>query len=212
MDQDITQLGLLMNQCAAQITVSQFARATAGNLLFIGAVGVAGRGIGWLLEGGEQGEMVGAGFNGARQFAEGAEDSAAGDGLSTEGKKLAFSQTTASPWFHPEGGLSGQTISEVADQLRSGALSTADVPVQVVTIDGNTLIVNTRSSLALYQAGIPESSWNIIDVSGNPDIVNAIEERLANNELTTSGTPTLRITGLGQNASTYYGAGNIPQP
>ena len=52
---DITRFGLLMNQCAAQITVSQFARATAGNLLFMGAVGVAGRGIGWLLEDAEEG-------------------------------------------------------------------------------------------------------------------------------------------------------------
>jgi RHS repeat-associated protein len=65
MDQDITQLGLLMNQCAAQITVSQFARATAGNLLFMGAVGVAGRGIGWLLESGEQGALLGNGVLGS---------------------------------------------------------------------------------------------------------------------------------------------------
>jgi RHS repeat-associated protein len=194
--------------CMASVTVEQF----AGDMLFNWGFGLALEQLGGMLPEALQGVLATAGFSGARQFAEGAEAGAAGDTLSTGGRKFAFSQTTASPWFHADGSFAGQTISDVADQLRSGALSTADVPVRVVTIDGNTLIVNTRSSLALYQAGIPESSWNIIDLSGDPQVVNDISKRLANNELTTSGTPTLRITGLGQNASTYYGAGTIPQP
>ena len=194
--------------CMASITVEQLTEGA----LFAWGTGVVLEELGGMLPEALQGVLATAGFSGARQFAEGAEAGAAGDTLSTGGRKFAFSQTTASPWFHADGSFAGQTISDVADQLRSGALSTADVPVRVVTIDGNTLIVNTRSSLALYQAGIPESSWNIIDLSGDPQVVNDISKRLANNELTTSGTPTLRITGLGQNASTYYGAGTIPQP
>jgi hypothetical protein len=130
--------------------------------------------------------------------------------LAAEGGALRFSQTTASPWFSSEGTFAGQTISDVAGQLRGGTLSAIDVPVQTVTMDGNTLIVNTRSSLALSQAGIPQSAWNIIDVTGNSDVMTSIAARLENNGLTTSGTSTLRITGSGGSASTYFGAGTIP--
>ena len=94
-----------------------------------------------------------------------------------EGAPLSFSQTTASPWFSAEGNFAGQTISDVAGQLRAGTLTPAQVPVQVVTMDGNTLIVNTRSSLALSQAGIPQSSWNLIDMTGNESVVNSISAR-----------------------------------
>lgn len=132
--------------------------------------------------------------------------------LAAEGGALRFSQTTASPWFSAQGDFAGQTISDVAGQLRAGTMSAADVPVQVVTMDGNTLIVNTRSSLALSQAGIPQSSWNLIDMTGNADVMNSITTRLGNNGLTTGGTSTLRITGSGSGASTYIGAGTIPRP
>src|SRR5258708_26821460 len=48
----------------------------------------------------------------------------------------------------------GQTISDVASQLRAGTLSPAGVPI---TVTENGLIANTRSSLALMQAGVPQS-------------------------------------------------------
>jgi hypothetical protein len=132
--------------------------------------------------------------------------------IAAEGGALRFSQTTASPWFSSQGTFAGQTISDVAGQLQAGTLSAVDVPVQVVTMDGNTLIVNTRSSLALSQAGIPQSSWNLIDMTGDSGVMNSITTRLGNNGLTTAGTPVLRITGSGGGASTYFGAGTIPPP
>jgi hypothetical protein len=129
-----------------------------------------------------------------------------------ENNALKFSQKTASPWFNPEGNYAGQTISDLAAQLRTGAVTAAQVPVEVVTIDGNVLIVNTRSSLALSQAGIPQSAWNLIDVTGDAETVSDILARLNGNGLTTAGTPTLRITGSGSGASTYIGSGTIPPP
>jgi hypothetical protein len=84
--------------------------------------------------------------------------------------------------------------------------------VQVVTIDGNTLIVNTPSSLSPSQAGIPQSSWNLIDMTGDADLVNEIIARLARNGLTTEGTPVLRMTGSGSGASTLFGTGTIAPP
>jgi hypothetical protein len=139
-------------------------------------------------------------------------EEAAPEMLSADSTAIRFSQTTASPWFSSQGTFAGQTISDVAAQLQAGTLSASDVPVQVISIDGNTLIVNTRSSLALSQAGIPQSSWNLIDMTGNSDVMNSITTRLGNNGLTTAGTPVLRITGSGSGASTYIGAGTIPKP
>jgi hypothetical protein len=81
--------------------------------------------------------------------------------------------------------------------LRSGKLNPSDVPVEFIVRDGKSLIVNTRSSLALKRAGIPESQWNLINRTGNTSIENHITNRLIKNKLTDSGTETLRITGSG---------------
>jgi hypothetical protein len=124
-----------------------------------------------------------------------------------EAGALRFTQTTASPWFHPEGNFAGQTISDVAAQLRAGTLRAADVPVTVV---GDGLIVNTRSSLALRQAGIPQSQWSIIP--GSAQDAAEIAARLSRNGLGPTGTDVIRITGQGSGASTLIGAGSIPPP
>jgi hypothetical protein len=106
-----------------------------------------------------------------------------------------FAQTTASEAFHPEGNYAGQTITGMANELSSGALAPADVPVQVAVVDGNTLILNTRSALALEEAGIPRAEWTLQNVTGDPEAMQRLENQLANNGLTSAGTPTVRITG-----------------
>jgi hypothetical protein len=90
----------------------------------------------------------------------------------------------------PEGNFAGQTISDVAAKLRSGASTAADVPVTVV---GDGLIVNTRSSLALRlrQAGIPQSQWNLI--RGSAQEAADIAARLSRNGLGPTGTNVIRI-------------------
>lgn len=127
--------------------------------------------------------------------------------VAAETAALRFTQTTASPWFSAEGKFAGQTISDVAAQLRTGTLRAADVPVTVV---GNGLIVNTRSSLALFQAGIPQSQWTL--VRGTAQEAADIAARLSRNGLGPTGTDVLRITGSGGNASTLIGSGTIPRP
>lgn len=106
---------------------------------------------------------------------------------------LRFSQKTASPAF------SGETIGSLAEKLRAGTVSAADVPVRYVNIGGSNLIVNTRSSLALTRAGIPQRSWTLIDATATDAA--AIEARLSSNALTAEGTDVLRITGECSNAS-----------
>jgi RHS repeat-associated protein len=101
---------------------------------------------------------------------------------------LSFSQSTASPFFSSQGAFAGESIASVATQLRAGSLAVSDVPVQTVTLGGNTLIVNTRSALSLMQGSIPQSEWTLINMTGNAATEAQITQRLINNGLTTSGT------------------------
>ncbi|HEY3423569.1 MAG TPA: hypothetical protein VGL27_02140 [Negativicutes bacterium] len=112
-----------------------------------------------------------------------------------------FTQTTASARFSKEGIFSGKTIGEVVDDLRAGVLKASDVPVEYIERDGVNLIVNTRSSLALKRAGVPESEWNLINKTGNPLTEATITKRLAKNKLPDEGADVLRITGPAKNAS-----------
>lgn len=114
---------------------------------------------------------------------------------------MNFTQTTASPNFSAEGKFSGKTIGEVSDMLRQGKLDVNDVPVTYIERNGTRLIENTRSSLALKRANIPEAQWNLINKTGDLEIELKITERLQRNGLTNTGTDVLRITGEGKSAS-----------
>jgi hypothetical protein len=57
-----------------------------------------------------------------------------------------------------EAHFAGSTISDVPAQLRAGTLPPSDLPIQAINMGGDTLIVNTRSSLAITQAGIQQST------------------------------------------------------
>ena len=116
-----------------------------------------------------------------------------------------FTQTTASPHFSKGSPFDGQTVFQVAESLRNGTLKPADVPVQVIHRDGTNLIVNTRSSVALRQAKIPESQWRIVDKTGDLAAETDLTRRLSDNKLSNQGTDTLRVTThpAGRNASAY---------
>lgn len=125
---------------------------------------------------------------------------AVGSCVATEAVDIAganFAQTTASRTFSSGGTFAGQSIDDVAGALRSGAMSAKDVPVQVIVRDGNTLILNTRSALALEQAGVPRSAWNVVNVTGDPAAQARLAGQLARNGLDSTGTSSVRITGAG---------------
>ncbi|MBW8869301.1 MAG: RHS repeat-associated core domain-containing protein [Acidobacteriales bacterium] len=115
---------------------------------------------------------------------------------------LSFSQTTASPYFSRGGSLEGRSIANVADDLRAGTMTPQDLPVEYLTRDGNNLIINTRTSLALRQANVPITEWKLLNLTGDAQAEAEMTERLTRNRLTSQGTDTLRITGLGSKAST----------
>jgi hypothetical protein len=100
-----------------------------------------------------------------------------------------FAQKTFSPTFSSGGRFAGQTIDDVAGALRSGAMKAADVPIEYIVRDGNTLILNTRSAQALQQAGIPRSAWNAIDMTGDAAAQARLSGQLQRNGLTSQGIP-----------------------
>lgn len=63
------------------------------------------------------------------------------------------------------------------------------------TNDGNTLILNTRTSQALTQAGIPRSQWVAIDRTGNQLFEQLLDGQLSRNKLTSEGISTVRPGG-----------------
>ena len=102
-----------------------------------------------------------------------------------------YAQKTFSQVFGDEGKFTGRTVADIADALRTGKMSPADVPIDHIIRDGNTLILNTRSSQALTQAGIPRSKWNAVNRTGEKLFEDNLTGQLKNNKLTSEGTPTV---------------------
>jgi RHS repeat-associated protein len=100
-----------------------------------------------------------------------------------------FAQRTYSPAFSRGGLFAGRPVSGVAADLVSGTLTASDVPVSMIIRDYNTLILNTRSAQALIEAGIPRSSWSIINRTGDPFFEALLSGQLTRNSLGTAGIP-----------------------
>jgi hypothetical protein len=107
-----------------------------------------------------------------------------------------FAQKTFGQMFSEEGAFAGQTVQEVADALRSGAMKVSDVPINYIVRDGNTLILNTRSAQALEAAGIPRSAWEAVNRTGQELFESLLSGQLQRNGLTSAGTATVRQSGL----------------
>jgi RHS repeat-associated protein len=129
--------------------------------------------------------------------------------FSLQPSTLRFAQKTYSENFSKSGAFSGQTISSVSSQLRSGALSPEDVTVGVVVLNGNPLVVNTRSAIALQRAGIPMSEWNLIDQSGDTGAIQRVAAQLQNNGLSSDGFQNPRSTARPEDG-TDEGDGGAP--
>ena len=98
-----------------------------------------------------------------------------------------FAQRTFGEAFSDEGRFAGRTIDQVAADLRSGAMSPSDVPIEVINRGGNSLILNTRSAQALMRAGIPRSEWNVVNATGDAAAQARLSGQLARNGLDNTG-------------------------
>jgi filamentous hemagglutinin len=122
-----------------------------------------------------------------------------------------FAQTSirSDRTFSPDGqqiysdiaGYPIRTVDDLSGALRRGDISPSDVPVDFVDMNGSRLILNTRTSTALQDAGIPQNQWYgtqrtgqtaYTDPAGNPVTYNDLAtNQLNNNNLPPTGSPTL---------------------
>jgi hypothetical protein len=122
--------------------------------------------------------------------------SVGGPALDIEG--ATFAQRTARLRFSDDGIFAGRTIDDVAASLRRGVLTPDDVPIDVIVRDGKVLILNTRSSLALQEAGIPRSAWHLVDRTGEAAYEGRLARQLSTNQLDSTGIDRVRLRGRGE--------------
>lgn len=114
-----------------------------------------------------------------------------------------YAQKTYSNTFSAEGrkiyselaGESINTIDDLANAIKSGKVNVSDIPVEYVVRDGNTLLLNTRTSQALTRAGIPRNQWNAINKTGDSLSEELLTGQLTRNKLTSEGISTVRPSG-----------------
>ena len=75
-----------------------------------------------------------------------------------------------------------QMVDDVAGMLRSGTLSDDDVPINIVVRNGQTFILNTRSSAVSMRGFIPISSWSVANQTGVSSFESMLTGRLGVNE------------------------------
>src|SRR5690606_19498673 len=110
-------------------------------------------------------------------------------------KGASWAQKTFNSSFSSTGAFAGRTVDDVAEALRTGSMTPENVPIDFVVRNGNTLILNTRSSAALTKAGIPRSQWNAVNRTGQEFFENQLTNQLTRNNLSSAGTSTIRQSG-----------------
>lgn len=65
------------------------------------------------------------------------------------------------------------------------------MPIDVIVRNGQTFILNTRSSAALIQAGIPRSAWNVVNRTGQAAFEGRLTNQLLKNAIP-NGTNTIK--------------------
>lgn len=124
-------------------------------------------------------------------------------GTSSVLENANYAQKTYSNTFSPEGikkysDLAGEpinTIDDLVSAINNGKINVNDLPIEYIVRDGNTLILNTRTSQALTQAGIPRSQWVAIDRTGNQLFEQLLDGQLSRNKLTSEGISIVRPGG-----------------
>ena len=114
-----------------------------------------------------------------------------------------YAQKTYSKTFSEEGrkiysSLAGEpinTIDDLVSSINKGKINVVDLPVEYIVRDGNTLILNTRTSQALTQAGIPRRQWSVINRTGDSLFEGLLTGQLERNKLTSEGILTVRPSG-----------------
>ncbi len=84
------------------------------------------------------------------------------------------------------------SVDDLVGAIKNGEISPSQIPIDYVVRDGNTLILNTRSSQALTQAGIPRNQWNAVNRTGQDLYEELLTGQLTRNKLSSEGISTVR--------------------
>jgi hypothetical protein len=127
-------------------------------------------------------------------------------GAVTDGNFAQNNRVSRDKKFSPDGrrffsensGIQIETVDDLVRALEAGTISPAQVPVDYVILDGQKLLLNTRSSTALTLAGIPRNQWYGRNRTGLIAFDETTFDELAlaqleRNGLPSSGSPTLGI-------------------
>ncbi len=110
-------------------------------------------------------------------------------------EKAAYAQKDFGLTFGTGGPLERQSLASVVNKLYDGVMTPADLPVDIIRRGDNTLILNTRTSQTLEQAGIPRSQWTIIDRTGQASFEKRLTDQLRKNGLDEKGITTVKPRG-----------------
>jgi len=76
-----------------------------------------------------------------------------------------------------------KTIDDLVDAIRSGRVNPQDITVDFVDRNGTRVLADTRTSVALERAGIPQKDWNLIDRTGDAFTESRVTDAMARNGL-----------------------------
>lgn len=82
-----------------------------------------------------------------------------------------------------------KTVEDLVGALKSGVIKPSQLPLDYVDINGSRLILNTRSSTALEQAGIPRNEWVGRNQTGVEAYPGKTFNDLAKDQLRNNGLP-----------------------
>jgi len=107
----------------------------------------------------------------------------------------AFSET-GSEIYSAIAGRPINTVGDLTNALKSGVVKPGQIPVDFVDMNSTRLILNTRTSTALQDAGIPRSQWygsnkTGVTVYGNTTFDDLAAQQLRNNNLPPTGSSRL---------------------
>lgn len=103
------------------------------------------------------------------------------------GYRTAFS-AFGRQMFTRAAGYSIRTVDDLSRALRAGHIRPDQVPLEGIRRGNSVIILNTRSRVALENAGIPRSRWRIIDKTNDAAAQRRLDDQLRRNGLGPNGT------------------------
>jgi methyl-accepting chemotaxis protein len=88
--------------------------------------------------------------------------------------------------FSEGGKFSGWTVNQLQEGIAKEYIKLSDIPVEYVTKDGKTYILNTRSASTLGGSGIPRDLWHVKNMTGNLEAESRLVGQLERNSIKSS--------------------------